>query len=65
MLDYAIAIAPEWHEAIKSARTAEAEQRAWLRKLRDIERAGRGRRRRPRNVIGRQPATLAAGASTG
>jgi hypothetical protein len=44
MLDYAITLAPELHEAMRQARTYEAEQRTWLRRLRDIERAERRER---------------------
>lgn len=60
MLDYAIAIAPEWHDALHSARTYEAERKGWLRKLRAIEKVERrDRRRRARTVIISNPAHLA------
>ncbi|MHB8376718.1 MAG: hypothetical protein ACYDEB_07150 [Dehalococcoidia bacterium] len=60
MLDYAMAIAPEWYAAMRSARVYEAEQRSWLRKLREIEKAERRQRRtRFRNVIVSKPASLA------
>ena len=60
MLDYAIGIAPEWHEALQKARTHEANQRAWLRKLREIERSERrAARERARTVVVSKPANLA------
>ena len=60
MLDYTIAIAPEWHEALQTARTLEAEKKSWLRKLREIEkRERRDRRAHARTVVVNQPANLA------
>jgi hypothetical protein len=60
MLDYAIGIAPEWHDAMQKARTHEANQRSWLRKLRDIQRSERrAERDRGRTVEVSKPANLA------
>jgi len=60
MLDYAIGIAPEWHEAMQKARTYEANQRSWLRKLREIQRSERrAQRDRSRTVVINKPANLA------
>ncbi len=60
MLDYAIAIAPEWHEALQTSRTIEAEKKSWLRKLRDIEkRERRERRTHEQTIVVSKPANLA------
>ena len=60
MFDYAIGIAPEWYAATQRARTQEAEQHAWLRKLREIQKAERRQQRtRARTVVISKPASLA------
>ena len=60
MFDYAMGIAPEWYAATQSARTYEAEQHSWLRKLREIQKAERRHgRARARNVVISKPASLA------
>ncbi|MDE3095347.1 MAG: hypothetical protein KGK07_05005 [Chloroflexota bacterium] len=60
MFDYAIGIAPEWYAATQHARTYEAEQHAWLRKLREIQKTERRRKRTgARTVIVSKPASLA------
>lgn len=60
MLDYTIAIAPEWHESLQTAREIEAAKKDWLRKLRDIERTEReARRHEARTVVINKPANLA------
>jgi hypothetical protein len=60
MLDYAMAIAPYWYEALQNARVHEAGQRAWREKLREIERAERrAAARTPRKVVINKPSHLA------
>ena len=60
MLDYALTIAPHWHEALRSARTYEAEQRVWLGRLREIQRGERrAKARKPQTIVVSKPAHLA------